>query len=273
MSKLLVFTITGLAIIVIGGYFLLFTPARLPILLKKPATSGNVLKVIGTLPKIKRVNREEIMGGKNLCWVPPECQEINKRKGEGGWSQEELDKLTPEQRNTCIFDECRPFPGSVWAGEREKILLELSDAETTELIKLYLPKEIKLKDVVLLFERAKILVNTHSYYPLAPGFVTAEAARDRYGFKLTSLYLGKIPAPESLRQMVENNISPVITDFLSEYGVAISIMEMQGSKLTVIGEAPKGLIKREGGVLVINFDTLPKATPSPAENGGDMRIQ
>jgi hypothetical protein len=127
--------------------------------------------------------------------------------------------------------------------------------------------------MTLRFEQGRIFVNARSYYPFAPGLVTAEATLDRYGFKLASLYLGKIPAPESLRMMVEDNIDPIITDSLSGYGVTIAIMEMQDDKLTVIGKAPKGLIKREGGVLVINFDTLPKVTPPPPENGGDMRIQ
>ncbi|PIS22447.1 hypothetical protein COT50_01935 [candidate division WWE3 bacterium CG08_land_8_20_14_0_20_41_10] len=273
MPKLLVLTVSGLILILASGFFVLFTPASPPISSKTSLSSGNV-KIIGSLPKtdIKNKSSErKIAGGDNLCWVPPECQEIIERKGDDGWSQEELDKLTPEQRDTCVFGECQPFPGSVWAGDREKINLELSDAEVEELIKLYFPKDIKLKDIVLRFEESKIFVNAHSYYPFAPGFVTAEMTSNRYGFKLISLHLGKLPAPESLRKAVEDSIDAVIVDTLSGYGVTISIMEMQGDRFTVTGEAPRGLIKRENGVLVVNFDVLPRVTP--AQDGGDMRIQ
>lgn len=273
MAKILAFTSTGLILLVIGAYILLFTPARPLIPLKTPSTSVDVVRVIGSLPETKKGNTEGIMGGGDLCYISPECQEVLKRKGDNGWSQEELESLTEEERNNCVFGECKPFPGSVWAGEREEIRLELTDTEVNELMKLYLPKEVKLNDITLLFEQGRIFVNTRSYYPFAPGFVTAEATKDRYGFKLTSLYLGKISTPESFRKMVEDNIDPIITDSLSGYGVTIAIMEMQDDRLSVIGEAPKGLIKREGGVLVINFDSLTKVTPIPSENrDGDMRI-
>lgn len=248
-------------------YLLLFTTSQ-PKLKVQPSPGS--IRIIGNPVNYqKSIGSAGIAGSKELCWTPPECEQIVEKKEKEGWEAIKLDRLS-EAEKKCLF-ECLPPPDSPWAGERETATLSLTGSQVTQLTEVYIPQNYKVSNLTLDIREGILRFEGVSTNPLFPGKITGELLRENHQYKLSNLHIGRFPAPQQIRKSIESNLDSVITDSLAAYGVSLSSLKLENDKLIVTVETPKGLIKIDGDTVIVNFEILP--TPVPTEPGEDIRIQ
>jgi len=154
------------------------------------------------------------------------------------------------------FGECYPPEGSVWAGPRETIKLELNEKQITDLINEFKPDLLLISDVKLKFDGNTAIVETISYFPIAPGIIRAEMRAIKYNYIVDKLSVGRIPAPENIKKILENSLDDLIINTLSAYGITYSSLEIKNGLLYTKVQIPSGLVQIDNdGILVIDANT------------------
>jgi len=248
-------------------YLLLFTASQPE--LKIQPSSGSI-RIIGNPDNYqKSIGSTGIAGSEELCWTPPECQQIVEKKEKEGWEAIKLDRLS-EAEKKCLF-ECLPPLNSPWAGGRETVTLSLTGNQVTQLIAVHLPQNYKVSDLIVDISKSTLRFQGVSSNPLFPGKITGEPLRENHQYKLRNLHVGQVPVPQQMKKSIESNLDSVIIDALAAYGVSLPDIKIESDKLLVTVETPKGLVSLDGDNVVINFGILP--TPVPTKPEEDIRIQ
>lgn len=265
-KKLLVVLIPLLGVFSIG-YLLLFTTSQ-PKLKIQPSSAS--VQIIGNPVSYQRsISSMGIAGSKELCWTPPECEKIVEKKEKEGWEAIKLDQLSKAEKK-CLF-ECVPPPDSPWAGERETVTLSLTGDQVTQLIATDLLKNHKVSNLIVDISEGVIHFQGVSSNPLFPGKITGGLLRENHQYKLRNLHVGRVPVPQQMKTSIERDLDSVIIDSLAAYGVSLPNIKIENDKLIVTVETQRGLVKRDGNNVIINFEILP--TPVPTKHEEDIRIQ
>lgn len=195
---------------------------------------GSFIKVTGDLSILKQISKSSIfsnnqntMGGKDLC------------------------------HPDSPFGECYPPEGSVWAGPRETLELELNEKQVTDLVSKFKPNSLLIYDVRFRFNNDTATIEATSLYPFAPGIARAEIRIIKHKYVVDKLYIGRIPAPENVRKMLEESLDTLIINSLSAYGVGCSSLEIKNGLLHANVHVPLGLVQfNDDGMLIINADVI-----------------
>ncbi|MBU2577943.1 hypothetical protein KKA69_03880 [Patescibacteria group bacterium] len=271
-NKLWMIIVLFLGIFIVG-YLLLFTTSQPE--LKVQPSSGSI-RIIGDPANYQKsigsTGFEKILkiaGSKELCWTPPECEQIVEKKEKEGWTSINLDRLS-EAEKKCLF-ECLPPPDFPWAGERESVTLSLTGNQVTQLIAVRLSGNYKVSDLIVNINAGTLNFQGVSKNPLYPGKITGELLLENHQYRLRSLHIGQVPVPQQMKRSIESNLDSIIIDALAAYGVSLPSIKIENDELIVTVETPKGLVKKDGNNVIINFEILP--TPVPTKPEEDIRIQ
>ncbi len=224
---------------VIGVSLLLLIPFLAFILFTTPEKrlskhKGSSIKIIGNISALKQISKDSIfgnsqgtMGGKDLC------------------------------HPDSPFGECYPPEGSVWAGPREMLELELNEKQITDLVNEFKPNSLLIYDIKFNFNDDMAVIEATSLYPIAPGIARAEIRLAKNRYVVDKLYIGRIPALESIRKTLEESLDTLIINSLSAYGVGLSSLEIKNGFLHANVHVPLGLVQiSNDGMLIINADAI-----------------
>src|SRR3989344_557878 len=271
--------------IVIGGFVLLFIGLSLSYLAlftsplgKAPSVSGSKLKILGDSKLIYSQSQgfSTCSGGPDVCAdIKPGCEEaFVKRSQMNGYFDPAWDDLTVEERS-CLIQGCLRWEANLGSlVETEKVYLELTGDQITELIKIYKPDSVKASNVRVWIENNKIYGSAVSSYSMLPGVISAEAEIDNHWFVVRQAYLGRISAPQSIVDTINSGVESLFQDFFAKVGVYIEEIDVVNDKLAVKAEAPKGLLRLENGVLIVDNNVFAELEKDNENNKdeGDFNI-
>jgi len=205
--------------------FILFTTNK-PRLEK----SANIeVKVIGNIPKNKKKSSQKgVAGGKDLC--------------------------APESP----FGECWPPEGSVWAGERETLELELNNDQLAAIVNKFKPRTLLLTNIKFKIKEGKGSAEATSLYPIAPGVARAEIELTKATtLEIKSITLGRIPLADKLMKSFQYYVNEMLLDTLASYGVTVAQIRLHNGILYAYVTTPKGLVEiTETGKIIINANVI-----------------
>jgi hypothetical protein len=224
--------IIGILLLLLGFFLIVIlftTPGK-----RLSKHEGSFVRIMGDVSDLKQASKDSIfgkdqgtMGGKDLC------------------------------HPDSPFGECYPPEGSIWAGPKEILELELDEKQVTDLVNEFKPDSLLISDIRFKFNDNIAIIEATSLYPIAPGIVRAEIRATKYKFVVDKLYIGRIPAPESVRKMLEQSLDSLIINSLSSYGVGYSSLNIRDGHMYAKVYAPSDLVQiDDDGVLIINADVI-----------------
>lgn len=279
MKKLFFKLLILAAVVSVGGYVFFFTPP-----FSQPQTRRNlpVVRILGEPSRALPAEREGVgsaglaSGGRDRCVkVKPDCATFyRKAEREGGFK--DLEKMTGEEQ-ACWAEGCLAWE-TVFGPEveTENVHLELAGEQVTKLVSVYKPAAVPLSDLQIWFRDGKAFGVAASFYAGFPGRISVEAKPSNQWLRVTKAYFGRIPLPQAYVEDIDDGLETSILDALASLKGTFESLDIRGDQLVVEAVVPKGLVKVEKGVLVVDHEVVSRlqeqTKPEEGDQSGEMHI-
>lgn len=138
----------------------------------------------------------------------------------------------------------------------ETLNVEITGEQLTELIKLYKPDDIPVKNVQVWFSEGRVYGAGSSGFILLPGEVRVIADIENEWYNIKQVIVGQISMNQAITSEVNSRVHNMFYKYLSSVYTNVDVVSFYDEKLQLQIESPEGLITVNQDEIIINNNLI-----------------